>query len=268
MGSAGIKISSGSYDARTAPDYAFVYNSDWPSLACAFDDLVTVGANATVVVPHDLKIYPLILGWIVSGGINKGRIFSLSGSFESSPQTDITMSWNRTNITLVNSTANSYQVCVKAYNLDITVASDYTNPKPAPAKLPYDPHFGIKLVKHNKLIDSPDLRDFILHSRAQSPAVLSVVTGNNTISYNNPVGYVPWTFAFYDDGNGNYRGLAPGSQQSGSIFKLGSGLSSTQGSVTTTANGAILTSVSSTVSLSLVVLRDPLVASNIVNVAY
>ncbi len=88
------------------------------------------------------------------------------------------------------------------------------------------------------------------------------------IYYNNPAGYVPWTFAFFDDGNGNYQGIAPGFQDTGVAFQLGKDLSFTSGSRTIKANGAILDSIVGGENLSLVILRDPLVVANFVEVQY
>jgi len=217
-----------------------------------------------------------MLAWINVGGINKGRIFAPSGNFEygdsyaHAPQTAITMTWNKTGITLTNNDgANAYDVCVKGYNLDITKAVDYTLPKYPAATQPYDSSVGIKVTKFGKGITSTDLRDFVLHSRAQSPALLSIITGtsaNGVIYYNNPANYTPWTLAFYDDSNGNYQGLAPGSQQSGVIFQLGSAL--VVAGRASTINGSLMNSIITTVNMSLVVLRDPLILAKAVEVQY
>ena len=268
----GIFVTQLGVSVQRAADYQFVYNSTWPSLACAFDKLVTVGAHATVPLDHNLRFVPLTLGWILQNGVSKGRIFAPSETFQYSPQIDMTMTFDKNNVTLVNSTATDYQVCVKCYNLDITQAVDYTLPNYPAVNAPYNTNAGIKVTKHGKDISSKDLRDFILHSRAQSPALLSTVTGNSNVGgiyYNNPAKYLPWIFAFFDTGgNGIYQGIAPGSQQDGVAFQLGTNLSFTKGTTTITANGAILASTVGNQDLSLVVLRDPLTIANSLEVQY
>src|SRR5258708_7514744 len=120
MSNSGIFVTRIGASIPTAADYEFVYNSNWPSLACAYDQLVTVGPFATVLLTHNLGFFAATLGWILQNGINKGRIFAVSESFESSPQIDIVMKFNKNTVTLTNSSATTYRVCVKCYNLDIS----------------------------------------------------------------------------------------------------------------------------------------------------
>lgn len=283
MGSAGIKISAGSYDSRNAPDYAYVYNSEWPSLACVFDTVVTVGAaplfgTVNLTVPHNLGFYPLTIAWLMVNGVCKGRIYSFS-SYQTYPlpQSVVNVTFDKTNIYLANQEPYAVQICIKCYNTDITKAVNYTNPRPAPAKLPYDPHYGIKVVKHGQDINSPDLRNFILHSRAQSPALLAVVPGvglNGGIGgayYNNPVGYVPWTFGFVNSSGTTYGPMAPGFDPiQSNVLSLGLSLPFQPSSgPALTVNGATIQTFNvNPTPVSLVVLRDPLVATTIVNASY
>jgi hypothetical protein len=272
VGKAGIFITQIGASVPTAADYQFVFNSDWPSLQCTFDQTVTLGIGGNDTLVHNLGYYPLTIGWVTSVGFNSGRIFAPSENLELTPQTDVSMSFDKKNIYLAN-TGSEYQVCVKCYNVDISKAVDYTFPQFPSINQPYDKTVGIKVSKYNKQLTSTDLRDFILHSRAQSPAVLSVVTGNSNdgaIHYNNPPRYVPWTFAFYQDNTGKYSGLAPGFQGAGAAFKLGRNLSFTDlsGHTTTGVNGAVMSATTGNTNMSLVILRDPLVAASSVEVQY
>ncbi len=264
---AGIQISQIGVDLRYAADYQLIFNSNWPSLQVAFDARISVPAGTTVPTPHGLyPIYPLTMGWAILNGVNKGRIFAPSENFESPAQIDVQLTFDNENVYLTNTSAIDYEVAVKCYNLDISKQVDYTLPAPPTVKQIYDPTFGIKVVKYGRSIASTDLRDFILHSRAQSPATLSVVTEETSpvlgtgfasaIQYNNPPGYVPWVLAFINGpGSGlPYSPLAPGNQPSGYLFHL-----STQ--------SYIVNSVPPTYG-ALVVLRDPLFLPNTKMVTY
>lgn len=265
---AGIFVTEIGVSVETAADYQFVFNSNWPSIAIAFDSLATIGPGASVTVPHNLGFYPLTMGWLLQSGVSLGRIFAQSESFEG-PQSLVTLAWDKANIYLTNNDVVTYQVDIKCHNLDITQSANYTLPQFPTFKSAYDPTVGIKVAKFNKGITSTDLRDFILHSRCQSPAVLAVVPGTGTVAYNNPANYVPWTFAFYTDSNSYYQGIAPGFQQSGTLFELGSNLTFTDiNGNTTTSSGAILTNPNPSTNLSLVALRDPLVVSTQVQINY
>jgi hypothetical protein len=256
---AGIRVSQAGVDLRLAADYQLVFSSDWPSLQIAFDRVIQVPANATITTPHGLGLYPLTMAWVIKNGVNLGRLFTISENFESPDQTNVELTFDNENVILTNNSGIAYAINVKCYNLDISKQVDYTLPKPPTTKTTYDPTFGIKVVKYGKSITSSDLRDFILHSRAQSPAVLSVVTQatlplpvglggfTDAIQYTNPPGYVPWVLAFVKrPGSGSpYTCLAPGFQQSGYRFNL----STTSYIVNSTGKAYG----------SLVALRDPLV---------
>lgn len=197
----GIIITQPGVSVQFAADYQMVFNSNWPSLQVAFDYTTTLSPNQTITVKHNLKFPPFHIT----------TVCDLSGNFIT---TDVRSDYvqakvNTTDLVLKASVfLNTPQIVnVKLFNIDLTKQVDYTLPQPAILKTKYDPTYGIKVVKYGKSIGSTDLRDFILHSRAQSPATLSVITeksavpappggGAKALQYNNPAGYVPWVFAF------------------------------------------------------------------------
>lgn len=266
MADVGLKIAQAGFDVTTCADYQLLFNSAWPSLAIALAKTVTMLPSRNVTIPHGLKFPPFTEGWIIQNNVSVGRIFGLSELFESAPQTSVSLSFDNTNVYLSNSDAsNSYQVHIKCYYLDISVAADYTNPKPAGEQFTYNPDYGFKLVKPGRDISSTDLRDFSIHSRAQAPAVLSVVrestfsndTNLNSISYMNPPGYSPWVYAFGGPsvgGQTRYSPIPNGPQQNGFLFQSGAT------SYLSYANGVGIG--------SLVVLRDPLFAPHTSSVVY
>jgi len=243
---AGIRVTQPGVSVPYAADYQYVFNSDWPSLAIAFETVVSVGPYAALTVPHNLGFYPLTMGWTLLGGVSIGRSFAQSGNL-AGPQTGLQFSFDKTNIYFSNYDASvTYGMSIKCYNIDISKSVDYTLPKFPVISTVYDPSTGIKVTKYSKSMGSTDLRDYILHSRAQSPAVLSIVHDSPSVTYTNPVGYTPWVLAFIsNDGGSTYFGLAPGTQQANFIFTIAGAVSSL-GSATTNP-------------CSIVVLRDPLV---------
>lgn len=289
----GIIVTQAGISARYAADYQMVFNSNWPSLQTAFDTTITMSPNSAQTVPHGLGIYPFTICTALSNGISIGRIFLQSQSFDvTPPSTVLAYSFDKNNVYLVNGDlTNAYQVNIKCHNFDISKGVDFTLPAPPILKTPYDPTTGIKVVKYAKSIGSTDLRDFILHSRAQSPAVLSVVTEKSAftgqpfssfyvyaVTYVNPATYLPWAFAFYDSGTGRYAPIAPGTQQSSPGFFLvqdvASYLTQTNAPSSVKGSGAVLSYQdtaapgSSIKRASLVMLRDPLVVATQVQVNY
>lgn len=250
--SAGIRITQVGISEPYAADYQFVFNSDWPSLAIAFDQVVTVAAAGVGQVTHGLGFFPLTMAWYSVGGVSVGRFYATTSFDKQKVYIDNTL--NTSDVT----------VDIKCYNVDISVSKDYTLPQFPLFKTPYDPTTGIKVVKYGKSIASDDLRDFILHSRAQSPALLSLQTQSQgvrtgfvtNIAYTNPAGYTPWILGFINtDGTSKtYQCFPPGSSQNTpAFFQLGA--------------KSVVSLVPGTVA-SLVVLRDPLVVANTLRVIY
>ncbi len=204
----GIIITQPGVSVQFAADYQMVFNSNWPSLQVAFDYTTTISPNQTITVKHGLKFPPFHIT----------TVCDLSGNFVT---TDVASNYLQVRVTTTDLVlvpdfflSTSQIVNVKLFNIDLTKQVDYTLPQPAILKTKYDPTYGIKVVKYGKSIGSTDLRDFILHSRAQSPATLSVITeksaivsplggGVKALQYNNPASYTPWVFAFTGTTNVN-----------------------------------------------------------------
>lgn len=253
--SAGIRITQAGVSAQYAADYQFVFNSDWPSLAIAFDTTITVLANALGRVSHGRGFFPLTMAWYSVGGVSVGRFYGVT-------------TFDKTSVYINNSQNNTdVTVNIKCYNLDISQPVNYELPQAPVVKTAYDPSTGIKVSKFSKSIASTDLRDFILHSRAQSPAVLTIMTqdqstssaggGGKNITYTNPVGYTPWVLGFASPNftPGVYQCFPPGGNASSpAFFQVGK-----TATVRTNAQNGYG---------SLVVLRDPLVIPNNLRIIY
>lgn len=260
----GIKISQPGFNVQTCKDYELIFNSSWPSLAIVFDKTmaVTTDGNGNAAIPHSLGFIPLAMGWQFTDNtysVSDGRFF---------------VNIDKTNIYFPTLTANTtYYVNLKCYNIDITVPQNYLYLQPASVNSIYDPTYGVKVVKPNESITSSDLRSFILHSRAASPQVLAVVTEQSAsidefnqavISYTNPQGYTPWAFGYAQVNDPNwgeiYEWAPPVSQSYPSLqYNV---LAPNTLSMTLSSSGGF------TSNGSIIVLRDPLFASNSVQAVY
>ena len=248
----GIRISQAGVSVNYAADYQLIFNSDWPSLQIAFEANLTIAAGGSGQVTHGLGFFPMTMAWFMVGGVSVGRFYGKTY-------------FDKDNVYIDNAYNPSVVVSIKCYNLDVSKERNYELPRFPILKREYDTQTGIKVSKHGKSIESKDLRDFILHSRCQSPALLSVITqqsetlinGFGSFSYTNPSGYAPWVLGFispYGD-NTKYQCFPPGGQQSApAFFQLGA--TSNVWTNSTGGNGTIVT------------LRDPLVVSNSLRVVY
>ena len=281
MSNSGIFITQVGASVPTAADYQFVFNSNWPSLQIVFSKTISINSGDHVVVPHNLGFYPLTMVYLTQDasvtlqwqGVLPGKAYTGRPDLEGGGfQTFI----DKTNI-YITGIANGSSMNIKCYNIDISAQKDYTLPKFPAVNQPYDSSVGIKVGKFGKDIHSTDLRDFILHSRAQSPAILSVVTeksaktsplggGLSRISYTNPANYVPWIYGFI------------GFTSTLTQFGLGSTFVYEAAIWGVQTSGLVISSVTASLDFfpsdpnnqvaSLIVLRDPLVVPNPIRIQY
>lgn len=248
----GFKIAKAGFNVQTATDYELLFNSSWPSLAIAYSTTVTTIPGGVGHVSHPLGFPPFTMAWVVENGIVTRRHF---------PQvSDTTLYF--TDIAAINAT-----YFVECYNLDISKQATYAFIAPPPAQLGvYDNNYGVKFAKSGKSPNSKDLNDFIFHSRAQSPALLAVVTdfdqipaiGNaQTITYSNPQNYIPWAFGYEQDSDGIWTFAQPYSQAIPRLF------------INLIDNNSFTLTCSSTASAgSLIMLRDPLFVAQETDIIY
>jgi len=241
----GFKISKPGYDATRTAGSNLVFSSSWPSLPIAFETTITSPGSATVA--HNLKFPPLTFIWAY--GNDPSGIGTISR--RSIGTVDSTNVYNvPTGVTKVN---------IKCFQLDISTDIDYILAPGDTFKSPYDANFGIKVVKAGLDINSRDLRNFTLHSRAQSPLILAVKTEKtipsanlstgigNVIQYQNPFKTPVWVYGFVKSSASKYTYTPYYSQAYPRTFT--DGLLSYIG-YTGTDIGA-----------SLVILRDPMFAA-------
>lgn len=250
----GIKFAKAGFDTRTANDYELLFNSGWPSLAIAFTQTITSIPAGTGNFPHPLGFPPFTMAWVVEQGITTRR------TFPSVSSTTIYF-----DDVLSAGFATYYLQC---YNLDITKQVNYAYIPVPPASIGvYDTDYGAKFAKPGKDIKSKDLNDFIFHTRAMSPAILSVNTtfdtvplvgAAQTITTLNPANYVPWAFGYAQvpANPGVYVYAQPYAQAPPRLF------------VNLKPNSFTMATDANAISGSLITLRDPLFVANQVNVVY
>jgi hypothetical protein len=245
-----IQVAQPGFDVRNCPDWAYLFNSGWTSLPIAFE--VTLQTPLPVKIAHNLGFPPVVMGWAKYGSKNYGRI---SQTF---------LKVDSTYVYFLASIGDS--MTIRCFNVDISKEQSYPLPQSAQAKLPYNNQFGVKLLKSsgNRFIYSNNLNDFIIHSRAQSPAVLQVATEQGQYFTNvNPgsinsgpwivyplkTSYVPWMLSVIL--------LSPGTYQYTTVNNL-----------ELINNNLVFSLAFGSNAGSLIVLRDPLFYPNTVRVVY
>lgn len=196
----GFKLSKPGYDVNRSSGANLIFNSSWPSLPIAFEVTMT-GTGSQVTVPHGLKFAPFSMSW--------AKVTDASGLTNTSKRT-ILMS-NTTNIYFTESAGIT--VKIRCFQLDLATDIDYILAQGETTQLPYDSDYGIKVTKQFKDINSKDLRDFAIHSRAQSPLILAVKTektmpasnysstsGQSFVQYTNKLNYAQWVYGFIKAG--------------------------------------------------------------------
>lgn len=249
----GIKFAKAGFDTRSANDYELLFNSAWPSLAIAFTTTVVLPTGVGHVA-HPLNFPPFTMAWAVHNDVVTHRHFP-----------------NVSNTTLfftdINTDASTYYI--QCYNLDISKQVNYTYIPTPPAQIGvYDVNYGAKFAKPGKSVDSKNLNDFIFHTRAMSPAILSVnttfdtipaVVGSLTITTNNPSNYIPWAFGYGQAAsNPGVWVFAPPYAQA--IPRLFVNL--------VQPNSFTLSAFGDSPGGSLIMLRDPLFVANSVDVVF
>jgi hypothetical protein len=266
MGDVGIRLTKPRYDAKTAGDSDYIYNSAWPSLTQVIPGFTTTAFNGTPggTITHNLGFPYFALGWNVGTNITAVEVFP-----------DI----STTGCTFTNRGTNppTYNfIHLKVYNVDLSVDIEY--PFIRPSALPtgaYDADYGIKIPRRISFytansqvrdINSTDMRDFVVHSRCQSPLVMAVKTEQSAVAdptgtytkiirYTTPTGVASWVFGYIKNSAGLYL-YAPYFSQTYPKTNIET--------PTTYSIGWSGTDIGAT----LVVLRDPMFAGTSINATY
>ena len=270
MGSYGLKISQPFYDATTAADANLLFSSSWPTIPIAaektFTNVLYGGSDdfngTTLTFNHNLGFVPFTAVWTTTFSPRLTSRY-VGGPF--SPTFDA-------NNAYVGVSNALYQVHVTCYNINLGTDVDYPYIKTSGATALYDNDFGLKIAKSGKDITSNDMRDFILHTRCQSPQILAVKTeksavdsalggGTRDIIYTPPVTTPLWAFGYQRDSTNTYIGVYYYSQSYPRLFVT----PNTNGTYTYQLNFG---PAASNFGATLLLMRDPMFASNDLTASY
>lgn len=240
-----------------------VFDSSWPSLPIAFE--TTLPSSFPASVTHNLKFPPFSAVWAYgtdpSGTVGASRRFFFP--VDATKLYLDTSSFSTQQLAFWNS---AVKIKVRCFQLDLSTDIDYTLAPGDTFSSPYDPNFGVKVVKQFKDINSKDLRDFALHSRAQSPLILAVKTKKtmpaanigtgigNVVQYKSNLKYPAWVYGYVKQSTGKYQ-PAPYYQQA-YPRTFTDGITSYIGYTGTDTDA------------TLVILRDPMFAATVTTVQY
>lgn len=253
----GFKISKPGFDARRTAGNNLVFSSSWPGLQVLFEKVINNpinGPGLSSTLGHNLKFPPLTFVWAYgpdpSGIANSSRRIAGMASVDSNT---VYLSDNGLSGIETDFLYSASKLIVRCFQIDLSKDVDYILAPGDTFKYPYDSNFGVKVAKQNKNINSTDLRDFALHSRAQSPLVLAVKTQDTanpanpqTVQYTNKFSYPVWVYGYVKSTAGLFK-FADLGGQSYPITRTDGFVSSLTYNPSSGDNGA-----------TLVILRDPM----------
>jgi hypothetical protein len=274
MADYGLKISKPFFDVNTVADEDLIFSSGWPSLPIAkqinvpLSSLSYVGSPSNILeYQHDLGFPPFFSVWLKGYYPTQPdkwvRVGSLYGDVSVNEQyIRVPDGYDFINPSVTD-------VAIQLYNIDLGVTKEYeiSNAVSKPAQ--YDPDYGIKITKESASIDSTDLRDYVLHSRAQSPLIQARVgsiradiggTPGGIATYNDTKDTLAWVFGFTKQSSGYWR-MTPyysSAYPSLDIDQTSSGYTYSQFYVDSSGD----------TDSCLIVLRDPMFASTDIEVSY
>lgn len=264
----GIKITKPGFDVATAGDADLIFSSSWPSLPIVTE--TTIGSLSSFnggSFTHGVGFAPFTQVWRTRAGATQ-RTGLNNGALSGVDDTDIVIDSGNISLTALDpfqlSAELVYNYHIKCYNIDLSVEKEYPILTDQTTQASTSRDYGIKVVKEDEDIDSTDMRDFILHSRCQSPLILAVKTqesaSGTTVSYTETIGYRSWVFGYVRDSNNAYR-FAPYFAQAYPITSI-------------TSSGGVYTysvqylAAAGDTGASLVILRDPMFAATNVEASY
>lgn len=266
----GFKISKPGYDAHRTAGGNLVYSSSWPALQVIFEKTIDNPITSffgSGSVAHNQRFPCFSIAWAIgpdpsglTGAVATRRMQQIC----SVDSTNVYLSPNGTSGIEDDFLFTATKLHIKCFQLDLSRDIDYILAPGDTFKTPYDPNFGVKVVRQGKDVNSKDLRDFAVHSRCQSPLILAVKTqatnqdpGSPTqAQYTNKLPYPVWVYGYIRDNAGVYRPAALGGQAY--PITRSDGFLTQLGYVGAAGDNGV----------TLVILRDPMFAANKVITTY
>lgn len=215
-----VKLAQPGFDVKTSGDENLIYNSKWPLLPIykAGGVLIDRVESTQVLAEHDLPFIPMFW-YFANTTIGSWENLTIARDTRAEffgPIGDGTLSMTDKKLTLTASAFPFASGPAQIYYYIFAIDLDKEFKAPIINVGAIQGGGGsreFKIAKPGKSVESNNLDDYILHSRARSPLVHSVtpgkVTGGEFIVTHN-LGYSPMFFA-YTKSNGAYSLLSSGS---------------------------------------------------------
>lgn len=221
MGNPVVKLAQPGYDVKTAGDENLIYSSNWPLLEIYAQDSATLDVTTNnLLARHDLQFPPMFWYFAntdVTAWENFGNILPARRSEFFGPIGDGTLSMDAGKLQYkANSfplTAGIVRLYYYIFAVDLTVQFNAPIIKVGSIAGGNDDTFVFKVAKNGKDVNSNDLSDYVLHSRARSPILHSVNPSPGVVRQfivNHGLGYVPMFFPYVKNADGSYTLLPTG----------------------------------------------------------
>jgi hypothetical protein len=247
-----VKLAQPGYDVKTAGDENLIYSSLWPLLKIYKQDKFTVSdvTQITTIAEHDLNFPAMfwffsnatIDKWLGTGTMANERRSEFFGPIGANAS--IKVNENKLVYEPGGFATGSLNLYYYIFGIDLT--KQFTAPiiKVGAQSAGRATGRVFKLAKEGKSMDSNDLSDFVVHSKARSPLLHSVnpspgVVKTFTVEHN--LGYNPMFFGYVRT-DGYYTLIATGTGGS-------SNFTATENTVTFNDTGGK--------EITIVILKDP-----------
>lgn len=222
----GFKISKPGYDANKSAGSNLVFSSSWPSLNVVFEttitNTITSFASPAITVAHGQTFPCFGFVWAIGpdtkSGLGNPAVRRIPAMYNVDSQNFYLNTAALSNLE-TDFLFTATKLHIKCFQLDLSKDIDYILAPGDSFRSPYDSSFGVKWVKPNKDINSTDLRDFAVHSRAQSALILAVKTQEtndastpDTTQYTSKFRDPVWVYGFVRSTAGRYRFAPLGGQ--------------------------------------------------------
>lgn len=225
-----IKLAQKGFDAKTAGDENLIYSSLWPLLKIYKQGSYktsNIGVN-NLVAEHDLGFIPFFWYFAntpLAAWQNNGPVGVQNRSEYMGPLGDGNMEITNNKLqfqpnSAFPSTNGKAQLYFYIFALDITKEFKAPQVKVGALSGPADNDHVFKIAKEGKSIDSTDLFDYVVHSRARSPLIHSVNPSPGVIKefiVEHNLGYLPMFFGFEKTATGSYKAMPTGQGGSSSF---------------------------------------------------